>query len=307
MKGENSMSEGDAPVRVVLFGYVDRITIALASVIEQTGHRIVGVVTTAGTRRRPGLGYLGIVEHFASRADVVVSSHPARWASMVAALKPDLIVCGAFPWRIPSEVLALPRLGAINVHPSLLPMYRGPGGLAFGWMFRNDEREAGVTAHRMDADFDTGPILVQERYPITDDDDLDSVIPRMFQLAGPVLGRALAAVVAGEPGTPQLPGEGFYATWFEPEWRIIDWSRPARQVHNQVRSWVGFDMPRGAIGDIDGVPTNVVKTRLVDVPDTGAVPGSVLRRDANSLVVQCGDGPLEIVRWAPVGDGDAVG
>src|SRR5215210_2175981 len=88
---------------------------------------------------------------------VVVFTTPERWAAMLAPLRPDLIISRSFPWRIPADVLALPRLGAINGHPALLPKYRGPNPLR--WALRNGDTELGYTVHWTTSDFDTGSIL----------------------------------------------------------------------------------------------------------------------------------------------------
>jgi methionyl-tRNA formyltransferase len=76
-------------------------------------------------------------------------------------LRPDVIVAACFPWRLPGSVLELPPLGCLNIHPSLLPRGRGPDPVF--WTYRRGERQTGVTVHLMDAGFDTGPILAQQR------------------------------------------------------------------------------------------------------------------------------------------------
>ena len=90
-------------------------------VVRPLGHRVVGVVTSPGPKRRRSPTYLEVVAAVSPGVDVIVSNHPERWAAMLAPLRPDLIVSGGFPWRIPADVLALPRLGAINFHDALLP------------------------------------------------------------------------------------------------------------------------------------------------------------------------------------------
>ncbi len=261
------------------------------------GHQPVAYLTTPGPARRRLEGYLRVVEQFGGTADVLVSSLPSLWARLFEPYDLDLITCCGFPWRLPAGFLELPRLGAINAHPSLLPMYRGAGPNVFGWMFRNDEHETGVTVHRMSAEFDTGPILAQERVPIEDDDDVAAVLAR---IAGPfqaALDRGLAAAEAGEAGRPQ-EGEGFYCQPFEEDWRRVDWSRPARTVHNQVRSWTGMESQGHAVAVIDGVEVTVRRTRLLPGAEgVTAAPGTVLLREAEGLVVQCGDKPLQVIDW----------
>ena len=92
--------------------------------------------------------------------------------------EPDLIISGGFPWRIPADVLALPRLGAINFHDALLPRHRGPN--ATGWAFRMGDAETGLTIHRLTPEFDTGPVLAQARVPITDDDNLSTLMAQSW-------------------------------------------------------------------------------------------------------------------------------
>lgn len=200
-----------ARVRALVVSATPFLAAAWTNALEARGHQAVAYLTSPGPPRRRLSGYLQIVEQFGAAADVIVSSRPSLWHRMFEPYDLDLIACCGFPWRLPADFLELPRLGAINSHPSLLPMYRGAGPNVFGWMFRNDERETGITVHRMSAEFDTGPILAQERIPIEDDDDFSTLVRRLAQPMQRGLDRGLAAVEAGEPGRPQ-EGEGFYAT-----------------------------------------------------------------------------------------------
>jgi methionyl-tRNA formyltransferase len=274
---------------------------AVDAILHPLGHRIVGVVTSPGPKRRRSDSYLEVVAAVRPGVDVIVSNHPERFAAMLAPLQPDLIVSGGFPWRIPSEVIALPRLGAINMHPALLPRGRGPNSV--GWSFRAGDAETGLTVHRLAPEFDTGPILAQVRFSIDDDDDTESFHAKIGPLLPQVLRTALERVARGDPGDEQDESQATYAGLFEDEWRIIDWSCPARTIHNQVRSWIGFrDIPAGAHGDLAGERLLITKTRIMAAqPNTSATPGTILIRDGERLIVQCGDAPLEIVAWSRPG------
>ncbi len=284
--------------RVVMFTVNPPHPAIVEALLREQGHRLVGLVTAAGPRSRRTDGYLGVAQLARPDLDVIVSNRPARWAAMLAPLRPDLIICSGFNWVIPADVLALPPLGAINFHDALLPRYRGPN--ATGWALRNGDPQHGLTIHRMTPRLDDGPILAQGPVPLTDDDDGDTLWPRMAARAPDLLRGALARVAAGDPGTPQPEEEATAAPRFEEDWRYLDWSRTARDLHLQARSWLGTRAaPRGAIGTIDGVRTRVLKTCLVDEAGTGAAPGTVLRRDGETLLIQCGDRPLLILRHQP--------
>jgi methionyl-tRNA formyltransferase len=280
--------------------------------LRALGHRVAGVVTTPGPRQRRNQDYLDVVAAVRPGVDVIVTSHPNRLAGMLAPLKPDLIISAGFSWLIPAEVVDLPRLGAINLHPSLLPRHRGPNPIE--WAFRNGDAETGFTIHELGAGFDTGGILAQHIVPIDDEDDHDSLLERLVELLPGVIEDSLARIALGQPTKPQDETKATYAGSFDDDWRAIDWSRPAREIHNQVRSWTGFrGVAHGAIGMVDGAPLTITKTRLLPAsPNRPAVPGTVLQSGAERLVVQCGDGPLEIVAWSRDGkageanaDGDA--
>jgi methionyl-tRNA formyltransferase len=127
--------------------------------LEALDQQVLLLVTTPGPRARPNTEYQITVANTRRDLDILVTTHMGRLAGMLRPLEPDLIFTTGFSWKLPSELLTLPRLGSVNAHPSVLPRYRGPNPLY--WHFINDETQGGLTMHRMDADFDTGPILVQ--------------------------------------------------------------------------------------------------------------------------------------------------
>ena len=151
-------------------------------------------------------------------------------------MRRTLCVCWGFPWRIPHGRPAGATAGLDQLPPRLLPRHRGPIPLA--WAFRDGDGQYGVTWHRMDAELDTGPILAQATVPMEDDDfDIWNVAPRMGAVALGLLPEVLERVAAGDAGDPQ-PSEG--ATWpatsATTTWPV-DWTQPARRIHDQVRAW----------------------------------------------------------------------
>ena len=288
-------------LRIVLFTVLPEFIPSAEEFYAERGHRLVGIVSAPGPRTRRTDGYRAMSQFARPGLDVIVSNAPARWADMIRPLQPDLIACAAFNWKIPADVLAVPRLGAYNGHDALLPKYRGRN--ATGWALRNDEPEYGATIHHMTPEFDDGPILAQVRIPITDDDDIDTLFPKFVAAVDVAHAEALDAIERGETGTPQDESMATYTGGaFEPEWRYIDWTMPARKIFLQVRSWYGRrDVPRGAFGLIGGQQALITKTHLTGITSNLAAPGTVLeRRTDGTLQIQCGDGPLDIVAWEMV-------
>jgi methionyl-tRNA formyltransferase len=218
---------------------------------------------------------------------------------MLKPLRPDLILTTVFPHRLPQELIDLPRLGAINIHPSLLPKYRGT--MTPNWTLLNGERQAGITVHRMSAEFDTGPILAQAAVEVRDDDDLSSYMQRLFAQTPAVLFTAFAKVIAGDPGEPQDESQATYYGAIPDGLRIIDWTSPATRIHNQIRGLAALVDPPGALGTVEGVQSRILKARLMpDAGGDGHQPGSVIDRLADGVVIQCGDGAIQLLYHEPV-------
>jgi len=256
--------------------------------LEALGQQVLLLVTTPGTSTRPSTEYQRIVASTRRDLDILVTTHMSRLAAMLRPLEPDLIYTTGFSWKLPPELLTLPRLGSVNSHPSLLPRYRGPNPLY--WHFINNETQGGLTMHRMDAEFDTGPILVQRAIEIAPDDDIDSLFPKLLAVGGPMIPEMLQAVATGVPGTQQPVEGASYAPLCTDTDHRLDWTRPAVQLRNQVRGWGS----QGALASIDGQTYLVSKARTVASSST-AQPGTILDRTDNSFLIQTGEGALLIV------------
>jgi methionyl-tRNA formyltransferase len=224
--------------------------------------------------------------------DVILARNKASLEPLIGALRPDLTLCWGFPWLIPAPVLAIPRLGSVNLHPALLPRHRGP--IPMAWSIRAGDGRYGVTWHRMDEGFDTGPILAQAAVPMEPDDiDLRVVGPRLVGVALGLLPRVLERVAAGDPGEDQrASGDQPYAGWFEDDYVEIDWSKPARSIHDQVRAWAfaGNNVgPQGPLATLDGRRVRVTRTSVAE-------PGP----DVSAIRVACGDGPIWVLASEPL-------
>jgi methionyl-tRNA formyltransferase len=290
-------SQDQQPWRVVLCTNIPFTPALIRASLDALGHKLVAVVTTPGPRARRSNDYLEVVANVPPGIDIIVTNRMKRLASLLAPFEPDLMISAGFPWRFPPEVIALPPRGAVNVHPSLLPRHRGPHPIE--WALRDGVAQTGVTLHRLGAEFDTGAILSQIAIPIEDDDDNASIISRLIERMPELIRDGLTCIADGSPGTPQDETQASDTRLFEPGFRFIDWTQPARTIHNQVRSWTGFrGVDAGAIGTVDGTQRIILKTRLTPGNETGdAIPGTLLAEENGELLVQCGDGPLSVTEW----------
>jgi methionyl-tRNA formyltransferase len=276
-------------MRIALFTRLPGVLEGISSVVRGLGHEFAGVVTTEGPPGRYGdVPLSSLLDARPADADVLVADGPRRFAPLLAALAPDLALCGGFPVKIPADAIAVPRLGVLNGHPSPLPRYRGPNPL--GWAVRNGDAELGFTFHFMDAEIDTGPILLQGAAPIGADDGAEELIGALFGLWSSLLPQALALVEAGERGDMQSDEGASYAGFFEPEYVELDRTRPAEEAHRQVRAWaiaVRRDGSDGPVADLEGERVVVRRSRLDDAE--------------GGTAIACGDGrTLWLVETTPV-------
>jgi methionyl-tRNA formyltransferase len=160
----------------------------------------------------------------------------------IAAHRPDVIAVSCFTLRVPSAVLALPRFGCVNVHPSLLPRWRGVDPVF--WTLRSGDEETGITIHLMDEGFDTGPILLQERIAVPEGIRQPDFERELSERADPLLVKAIDGLTAGEiVPAPQDDRLATNAPEPAPEDYVVPTDRPARWAYNFVRGVAPFEGP----------------------------------------------------------------
>lgn len=280
-------------LRVVIVTRIPPVLVGFDGVIREAGHEVVGFLTMRNNDGRYGPYSVTdeLVMGAADDLDVVLPARRSTIAPLLASIEPDLVVCMGFPWRIPSDALAVPRLGWLNGHPSLLPRHRGPVPVA--WAIREGDDEIGITFHRMDADLDTGAIISQRRYSLGELEAPDTFYPKMGPVVGEALAEALERLAAGEEGTPQ-PNGGSYESFFSPDDVWLDLSRPAAEVYRLAWAWrygMALEGTRGALLELDGRPVRVLAASLTEVD--GA------RR------LDCGDAPLWIAETEELSEEEA--
>ena len=209
----------------------------------------------------------------------------AKVVARIRALAPDFVFSFYYRQMLGAEVLAIPARGALNMHGSLLPKYRGRAPV--NWAVLNGEREAGASLHYMAAKPDAGDLVAQMAVPILPDDTARDVFDKVTVAAECTLDRALPALVAGT--APRIPldlAAGSYFGGRKPEDGRIDWSHDAARIHNLVRA-VAPPYP-GAFTTIAGRPARILRTRVLDAAGPAQPPS--LEVSEGRCVAHCGGG-----------------
>jgi methionyl-tRNA formyltransferase len=293
-----------APRRVVVFGYHDMGVLGLR-VLREQGARVVGVVTH---RDDPGEAvWFQSVAAAAERAAIPVFL-PAdpRDPGLLAAvqrLAPDLVFSFYYRRLLPPSILAVPRLGAINLHGSLLPRYRGRAPL--NWVLVRGEAETGVTLHHMDEAADHGDIIAQRRVPIAPEDTALTLWHKLLQASEVLLAETYPLIAAGRAARqPQDHRAATVVGRRRPADGLIDWRRSAWEIHNLVRA-VTHPFP-GAFTGLEGRRILVWAARP-GAGDSTAPAGRVLGAEGGALRVATGDGLLEVLRVQEAGGDEMTG
>ena len=208
--------------------------------------------------------------------------------SQLSKLKPDLIVVVAYGRLLPNEILSLPSKGCINVHPSLLPKYRGCAPI--NWAIINGETETGVTIIYMSSELDAGDIITQSRITISQDETAEELHDRLSESGGKLLIKAIKAIDEGTSSrTPQDSALSSYAPMLSRALSPINWTYTAKEIHNWVRGL--FPWPAASTDAFSNQQIKVLSTSVTD-RNTLRAPGMVLKADKEGIDIACGDGSV---------------
>ncbi|MGH7819299.1 MAG: methionyl-tRNA formyltransferase [Candidatus Binatia bacterium] len=263
---------------------------SLAALLD-AAHDVAAVVTQPDRpsgRGRP-VGAPAVKKLALARGIPVEQPEKLRDPAFLARLRgtaPDAFVVAAYGKILPKALLDLPPRGAINVHGSLLPKYRGAAPIQRAILA--GEKKTGVTIMRMNERMDAGDILLQREMPILPDDTGESLGARMAKVGADALLEALALLERGElHATPQLESEATLAPMIRKEEGEIDWKRSASEIERAVRA---FHPWPGAWTRLRG---KLLKLRRAAVaPHADAPPGTVVEARGETIRVATGDGTL---------------
>jgi methionyl-tRNA formyltransferase len=204
-----------------------------------------------------------------------------KWISEI---NPDVIVVSAYGKKIPEEILSLPHYGCINVHPSLLPRYRGPAPI--NWAILNGDETTGVTIMKMDSGIDTGDILLQEEISVDPEEDAGSLEKRLSELGGELLKKAISGIKKNTvQSMPQQKDGISFAPALKKEDGIIDWSKRANEIKNQI---LGFSPNPGAYTKLEKKLLKIFRAEVHGKAGEG-LPGKIREIGKKGFNVITGD------------------
>ena len=214
-----------------------------------------------------------------------------EFAAKLRALEADVGVVVAYGRILPRAVLDAPRTGCVNIHASLLPRWRGAAPIQ--WSIVHGEEQTGVTLMQIDEGMDSGPILATVSTAIAPDEDAATLGSRLSTMGAELLREQLPRYIAGElTPQPQDDAAATMAPILKKEHGRIDWNKPARAVHNQIRGMNPWPGAHTFLGE------RRIRVHCA-VPSTldpkGAPPGQVIALDPEGILVACAEGTIEIL------------
>jgi len=288
-------------VRILFWGTPD-FGLPSLEALRTAGHDLVGVVTNPD--RPAGRGRklrASPVKRWAERAGVSVlqpeTPRGDEFEAAVRRLDPELSVVAAYGRILRDEILALPPLGSINVHASLLPHLRGAAPVT--WAIIRGDEESGVTIMRMVRELDAGPMLARASVPLGPQTTAGELYERLSRLGGETLVPVVEDLARGAAvETPQDEALATYAPKLDRDTARLDWSLPAAEVGRWMR---GCDPWPGAWSRLDELTIQCFRPSVEPLDDE-AEPGTVLEADPrDGLLVAAGSGAVRVGEVRPAG------
>ncbi|MDF2446900.1 MAG: Methionyl-tRNA Fmet Formyltransferase Chain domain 2 [Moraxellaceae bacterium] len=285
----------DHPLRIVFAGTPEFAAESLKALLQQGEHEVIAVYTQPD--RPAGRGRelkASPVKELALSRRIPVFQPPSLKDPVAVAeleeLKPDLMIVAAYGLILPRTVLAVPRLGCLNVHASLLPRWRGAAPIQRAILA--GDRETGITIMQMEEGLDTGPMRYTVRCPISPNDTAASLHDRLALLGGEALVAALELLNDGAlPSEPQDSALATYATKLSKEEARLDWQRSAAELSCAVRAYNPVPV---AFSTLNGQTV-----RIWEASDAGqtttAPPGMIIAADRDGLRVAAGEGTVLMI------------
>ncbi len=294
-KSSASTSSYKYPMKLVFFGSSD-FSISVLNVLTDSDHQVVCIVTTPP--RKKGRGQKEsptVVQSWAENKSIPVLApekiNTPEFVEKIKSLQPDCLVVASYGKMIPDAVLKIPAQQPLNVHPSLLPRYRGAAPIARQLL--NGEAISGVTIARITSKLDAGEIIAQQQVKILPDDNGISLALRLAKLGGDLALKVLGEIAKNKIKlTPQDESNSSYAEKLRPEEGRIDWSQSADQINRQVQALVPWPC---AYAFFNKIRIKVLEAGVGQKISEDLQPGSIVKIDPKgTLAIQTGSGILNL-------------
>lgn len=291
------------PLRIVMMG-TGAFAVPAFRALIQSPHHVVGLVTQPDRTGRGHHHHVNLMKETAQAAGIdVFQPENANSPDSLQRLRQydaDLFVVAAYGQILSADLLAIPRWGAINLHGSLLPKFRGAAPIQYAvW---KGEAETGVTIFKIEPQLDAGPILGMLRTPIGPKDTSGSVHDRLAELAAGLL---LDVVDRIESGTVEMVSQDPSLVTRSPKLKKeqgnIDWSQTSREVDCRIRAMQPWPMPYSFLHVPGREPVRTLILEIEPSPQSGLEVGHAQVADGCRLLVGTGDGAVEVKRIQPAG------
>ena len=287
-------------MRIVYMGTPDFAVLPLEKLVA-AGHQVVAVITQPDRPRQRGKQYtptpvkarsleLGLPVYTPEKVNA------PEVLSLLSSLKPELFVVVAYGQFLSEKLFTLPPYGAVNIHASLLPAYRGAAPIH--WAVLHGESRTGVTIMYIDKGMDSGDMLLQQETEIGPEEDTGSLHDRLSQIGADLLLEAIKQIQSGTAvRIPQDHTAATLAPMLKKEQERVDWSQSAQTIHDQIR---GLHPWPGCYSIWQGKRLKLHASRVLD-QTSQAHPGQILAAGTPGITVACGQGCLLLTQVQPEG------
>lgn len=280
-------------MRVVFMGTPDFASASLTRLL-QSNHEVIGVFTQPDKPVGRGMKLqYSPVKQVALEAGIPVYQPEkvknGEALEVLQQLQPDILAVVAYGKLLPEDVLELPKYGAVNVHGSLLPKYRGAAPIQ--WAVLNGDKVTGVSTMFLAKEMDAGDVIFSEETEIGEQETAGELFDRLADMGAELLVKTLDAIEAGTaPRTPQDHSRATFTTMINKSMCPIDWNRTPREI---VKHVCGLSPWPTATAEMDGT---VMKIHKVEISNqkTSAAPGTVIAAGKQGITVACKDGAVTI-------------
>ncbi len=294
--------QAEAKLRIVLMGSGALACPLLEGILAAGRDELVAVATQPDRAGGRGLhcqpcALKTLAQNCGLPAFAPADASAEPFVAQMSALRPDLIVVAAYGQFLKANLLAVPRLGTVNVHPSLLPKYRGASPIQ--WALANGETETGVSVLYVTPKMDAGDVLAQEAHPIGPDDTFCTLEPKLAAQGAALLRDVLDRFRRGQTrGAPQDEARATFARKLAKDDGCVDWRLPAETIRNRLR---GFSPWPGAFTFLpDRTLLKIHEMKLEAFP-AAAGPGTVVDVAGDGPAVAAGIGAVRLTMVRPAG------